>query len=156
MGIFRSDCRWAIRIVHERKHDLDPRLSWYVPLTTILLYAKRTGSGKSVVRLRYWGDCHRMVAEYKRSLPTSRQGMTYQSKISYSILVPPPVWYKMIRPFLVTILQCRVKDKLRATFFRGRARITVDYKLRGPGCIEIKVPVRSDTSLPGSTIPAFS
>lgn len=142
MGIVASDSRWAVRILLQEPRAVS--LS-YVPLTTIVLVAKRDKLSKVVVRLRYWDQESKMVAEYKRSvevpvgIPTV--SIKHQSKISYSLPVPRSIWYTIIRPFFECYLRCRAKDKVRTTFFRGRARITLDHKPHGGACMEIKIPV---------------
>ena len=141
MGGIQSDCRWAIQICI---HRYEPCWLSHVPLTTIVLFTTTDCPTKTVIRLRYWGDAQLMVAEYKSSTPCSstRYSIKHQSKISWGVGVPSAVWSSIIQPFLVNILKRPCKSKLRMTFFRGPARITVDHKSQGPRRMEIKIPDR--------------
>lgn len=160
MGSVQSDCRWAIRILVDRLLFSGSQgfSSSYVHLTTIVLFTiNDDNSSKTVIRLRYWDDCQLMVAECKSStllISQMKYTLKHQSKISWGVGMPSRVWWSIIQPLLVNIFKRPYKNKLRMTFFRGSARITVDYKpqSRQHARIEIKIPDQLAHSPPESII----
>lgn len=151
MGFFRHDYRMAVRLL---KPDLLLDGCCGTPLTTVVVWAYRCSEYKMMIRVRYWGDPEVIVFEFKYS--SRRDGFTNvsdQIKIGYGGHWSTHLWETSIRPFLGS-MGCPIKDKTRATYFKGPSRITVDRKAMRDR-VEIKIPLIHRVSSHESRGPAF-